>query len=61
MTPFDAIALAAMLRAFYPEPGRPALERARRERPEYFAAGRLTGVAGNVLQLPDGRVFVVTW
>lgn len=57
MTPFDGTALLAMLRAFYPTVTRAALERARRERPEYFAGGALIGRHGEVLRLADGRLF----
>jgi hypothetical protein len=57
VTPFDAIALLAMLQAFYPVVTRASLERAYRERPEYFAGGRLIGRHGEALQLADGRIF----
>jgi hypothetical protein len=57
MTPFDATALLVMLLAFYPTVSGAELARARRERPEYFAAGVLFGTKGDKLQLPDGRVF----
>lgn len=57
MTPFDPIALLAMLRAFYPEATVANLRRAREERPEYFAGGALFGSKGEKLRLPDGRVF----
>lgn len=57
MTPFDGVALLAMLLAFYPLVSSGELARARRERPEYFAAGELFGSKGDKLKLPDGRVF----
>jgi hypothetical protein len=57
MVPFDPVALLAMLQAFYPVVGPAALQRARRERPEYFAAGDITGSEGDKLTLPDGRIF----
>lgn len=57
MTPFDPIALLAMLRAFYPSPSAAALERARRERPEYFAGGEIVSTGRDKIRLPDGRVF----
>lgn len=57
MTPFDPIALLAMLQAFYPVVGPAALSRARRERPDYFSAGALIGTSGDKLRLPDGRIF----
>lgn len=57
MTPFDPVALVAMLRAFYPIVGRAALRRARSERAEYFAGGVLIGSSQTHLQLGDGRIF----
>lgn len=57
MTPFDPWALLAMLEAFYPVVSVPELQRARRERPEYFAGGTLGGSKGDKLFLPDGRVW----
>lgn len=57
MTPFDADALRVMLQAFYPIVSAGALRRAKRDRPEYFAAGTLVGSKGDKLQLPDGRIF----
>ena len=57
MTPFDGAALVAMLIAFYPAVSVAALNQARRERPEYFAAGELFGTHGEKMRLPDGRVF----
>lgn len=57
MTPFDPFALVAMLTAFYPVVTPANFARARSERPEYFAAGRIVGSKGDKLQLPDGRVF----
>lgn len=57
MTPFDPIALVAMLQAFYPIVSVDALQRARLERPDYFAAGVLFGSKGEKLRLPDGRIF----
>lgn len=57
MTPFDPIALVAMLTAFYPVVSAAELARAFRARPEYFAGGRLTGSKGDKLVLPDGRVW----
>lgn len=59
MTPFDPIALTIMLRTFYPFATPADLARARRERPEYFAAGRLRGHDGTLLELPDGRLFQI--
>jgi hypothetical protein len=55
--PFDGHALLVMLLTFYPEVTRASLERAFRERPAYFAGGRLIGRHGEVLQLDDGRLF----
>ncbi len=57
MTPFDPWALLAMLLAFYPTVSAAAFAQARRERPEYFAGGRIVGSGGDKLQLPDGRIF----
>jgi len=57
MTPFDPVALLVMLLTFYPVVSVAALQRALRERPEYFAAGVLVSTSGEKLQLPDGRVF----
>lgn len=57
MTPFDPIALLAMLQAFYPSVGPAAFARARRERPSYFSAGDIIGTSGDKLRLPDGRLF----
>jgi hypothetical protein len=57
VTPFDPVALVAMLQAFYPVVSAGAFLRARAERPEYFAAGTIIGSKGDKLQLPDGRVF----
>lgn len=57
MTPFDPIALVAMLRAFYPVVSPAAFARARAERPEYFAGGVITRTNGDKLRLPDGRIF----
>lgn len=57
MTPFDPIALLAMLLAFYPAVSSEALARARAERPDYFAGGTLTGSHGDKMVLPDGRGF----
>lgn len=57
MTPFDAVALLAMLLAFYPIVSSVELARARRERPEYFAGGTLIGSKGDKLRLPDLRIF----
>jgi hypothetical protein len=57
VTPFDAAALLAMLRAFYPTVSGAELARARSERPEYFAGGVLFGTHGDKLRLPDGREF----
>lgn len=57
MTPFDPIALLAMLHAFYPVVGPAALARARRERPDYFASADLVGTGGDKIRLPDGRIF----
>lgn len=57
MTPFDPGALLVMLLTFYPIVSVATLQRARAERPEYFAAGQLGGSKGEKLTLPDGRVF----
>lgn len=57
MTPFDPVALVAMLTVFYPIVSVENLQRARAERPEYFAGGVLFGSKGDKLRLPDGRVF----
>jgi hypothetical protein len=57
VTPFDAAALLAVLLAFYPVVSVAGLQRARSERPEYFAAGTLGGSKGEKLFLQDGRVF----
>jgi hypothetical protein len=57
VTPFDPVALLAMLQAFYPTPSGAALAQARAERPEYFAGGELFGSKGDKLRLGDGRVF----
>jgi hypothetical protein len=57
VTPFDGVALLAMLLSFYPVVSGSELARARRERPEYFAGGTLGGSKGDKLFLPDTRVF----
>jgi hypothetical protein len=57
VTPFDGVALLAMLVAFYPVVGPAALRRARDERPEYFAGGEIRGTEGDKLWLGDGRKF----
>jgi hypothetical protein len=57
VTPFDPAALLAMLIAFYPVVSSAALQRARTERPEYFAGGTLDDRKGDKLTLPDGRVW----
>jgi hypothetical protein len=57
VTPFDPVALVAMLMAFYPIVSPATLVRARAERPEYFAGGVLLGHSGDKLQLPDGRIW----
>lgn len=57
MTPFDPVALVAMLNAFYPVVSAAVLAFARTERPEYFAGGVLFGSKGDKLRLPDGREF----
>jgi len=57
MTPFDPIALLAMLQAFYPIVGPAALARARTERPDYFSAGQIIGTSGDKIRLADGRIF----
>jgi hypothetical protein len=57
VTPFDPHALLVMLLTFYPIVSVAALQRARAERPEYFAAGTLFGSKGEKLLLPDGRAF----
>lgn len=59
MQPFSLEALIAMLRAFYPMATPADLARARRERPEYFGAGRLIGASGTLLLLPDGRLYEI--
>lgn len=46
-----------MLTGFYPVVSVANLQRARRERPEYFAGGTLGGSKGEKLFLPDGRVW----
>lgn len=61
MTPFDPWALVAMLQAFYPSVTRTSLERAFRERPEYFAGGQLIGRLSDALRLPDGRIFDIVF
>jgi hypothetical protein len=55
--PFDPGALLAILLTFYPTVSVSELQRARRERPEYFAGGELTGSKGEKLVLADGRCF----
>lgn len=55
MTPFDTVALVAMLVTFYPVVSAPEFARARRERPEYFGGGVIFGSKGDKLRLPDGR------
>lgn len=57
MTPFDPVALVAMLIAFYSPPSVARLTQARAQRPEYFAGGRLIGTTGEKLLLPDARIF----
>jgi hypothetical protein len=57
VTPFDPQALLVMLLTFYPIVSVAELQRARAERPEYFAAGTLFGTVGEKLLLPDGRAF----
>lgn len=57
MIPFDGSALLVVLRTFYPQVTRANLERAFRERAEYFAGGRLFGSQGEKLLLLDGRAF----
>ena len=57
MTPFDPVALLAMLLTFYPVVGPAALLQARAERPDYFASGEIRGTKGDKLWLPDGRKF----
>jgi hypothetical protein len=57
VTPFDPVALLAMLLSFYAIINGSELARARRERPEYFAGGTLLGSKGDKLRLPDGRMF----
>jgi len=57
MTPFDPVALLAMLVTFYPAPSPANLIRARAERPEYFAGGILIGRGPDAIRLPDGRIF----
>jgi hypothetical protein len=57
VTPFDPVALYAMLLSFYQLVSASELARARRERPDYFAAGTLGGSKGDKLFLPDTRVF----
>lgn len=50
-----------MLQAFYPSVTRTSLERAFRERPEYFAGGQLIGRLSDALRLPDGRIFDIVF
>lgn len=57
MTPFDGVALVAMLVTFYPVVSPAQLRLARNERPEYFSGGKVIGSKGDKLELPDGRVF----
>lgn len=57
MTPFDPVALLAMLLAFYPIVGPAAFDRARRERPAYFAGASIIGTGRDKIRLPDGRIF----
>jgi hypothetical protein len=57
VTPFDPVALVAMLVAFYPVVSAAAFLRARSERAEYFAGGTIFGSKGDKLRLPDGREF----
>jgi hypothetical protein len=57
VTPFDPVALVAMLLTFYPIVSRGFLDRARTERPSYFAGGALIGSSRTHLQLADGRIF----
>jgi hypothetical protein len=61
VTPFDPVALVMMLQAFYPSVTRTSLERAFRERPEYFAGGQLIGRLSDALRLPDGRIFDIVF
>jgi len=57
VTPFDAVALLAMLLTFYPDVSAAALARARTERPAYFSGGTIGGTHGDKFTLPDGRGF----
>src|SRR6266487_3889747 len=57
MTPFDALALLAMLLAFYQPASAANLARAFSERPEYFGGGVLIGTVGDALRLPDGTIW----
>jgi hypothetical protein len=61
VTPFDAVALVVMLETFYPTVTRAALERAFRERPDYFAGGTLIGRHSDALKLQDGRIFDIVF
>lgn len=57
MIPFDELALLVMLVTFYPVVGPAALQRARAERPAYFAGGEIRGTDGDKLWLADGRKY----
>jgi hypothetical protein len=57
VTPFDQVALVAMLLADYPAVSSAAFARARVEQPAYFAGGVIFGSKGDKLRLPDGREF----
>lgn len=61
MTPFDPVALVVMLSTFYPSVTLTSLQRAFRERPDYFAGGHLFGRLSDVLVLPDGRAFDIVY
>lgn len=58
MTPFNAVAVLAMLIAFYPEASPNALAAAIRERPEYFSGAEQIAATGYIV-LPDARVLRV--
>lgn len=57
MPPFDPVALLVMLQAFYPTVSRANIDRARAQRPEYFAGGVLYGPEHDILLLPSGTVY----
>jgi hypothetical protein len=59
VTPFDPVALVAMLNVFYPVVSATTLAQARAERWSYFAGGTLGGDSGTLLTLGDGRTFAL--